>query len=58
MQCDGSSLRDHLQRRHEGYVRSDLLAATLRSNREVDDWFFAWRAGNFSGPVHPPAHDL
>jgi hypothetical protein len=27
---------DHLRRRHEGYLRSNLLAATLRSNREVD----------------------
>jgi hypothetical protein len=27
---------DHLRRRHKGYLRSDLLAATLRSNREVD----------------------
>jgi hypothetical protein len=27
---------DHHQRRHEGYLRIDLLATSLRSNREVD----------------------
>jgi hypothetical protein len=36
VQRDGSSPRRLLQRRHEGYLRSDLLAATLQSNREVD----------------------
>jgi hypothetical protein len=28
---------DHLRRRHEGYLRSDLLVATLRSNHEVNN---------------------
>jgi hypothetical protein len=27
---------DDLRQRHEGYLRSDLLAATLRSNREAN----------------------
>jgi hypothetical protein len=39
VQRDGSSLR----RRHEGYLRSDLLAAIFRSNREVGV-FVPWRA--------------
>jgi hypothetical protein len=36
VQRDGSSLGRPLQQRHEGYLHSDLLAATLRANREVD----------------------
>jgi hypothetical protein len=36
VQRDGSSLGRPLQQRHEGYLHSNLLAATLRANREVD----------------------
>jgi hypothetical protein len=36
VQRDRSSPRRPLQRQDKGYLRSDLLAATVRSNREVD----------------------
>jgi hypothetical protein len=44
---------DHLQRRHKGYLRSDLLTATLRSNREVDV-FVLQTARQKLFHTHPP----
>jgi hypothetical protein len=44
---------DDFRRRHEGYPRNDLLAATLRSNREVDTFVLQMVRQNF---WCPPAH--
>jgi hypothetical protein len=44
---------DHLQRRHEGSLYSDLLAATLRSNREVEVFVLQMARQNF---WYPPTH--
>jgi hypothetical protein len=45
---------DHLRRRHEGYLRSDLLAATLRSNRKVDVFVLRTTHQKFFRFPHPP----
>jgi hypothetical protein len=46
---------NHLQRRHEGYLRSDLLVATLRSIREVNIFVPRMTHQNFlhPEPTHP-----
>jgi hypothetical protein len=46
---------NHLQRRHEGYLRSDLLVATLRSIREVNVFVPRMTHQNFlhPEPTHP-----
>jgi hypothetical protein len=47
---------DHLQRRHGGYLRSDLLTATLRSNREANVFVQRTAHQNFFGgnpPITP-----
>jgi hypothetical protein len=47
---------DHLRQRHEGYLHSDLLVATLRSNREVASSFYKRPSQFFSSTHHPTHH--
>jgi hypothetical protein len=51
VQRDDNSLRRPLPRRHEGYLRSDLLAVTLRSDREVDVFVLQTTRQNFFVPT-------
>jgi hypothetical protein len=44
---------DHLRRRREGYLLSDLLAATHQSNREVNVFVLLTARQKFSAS-HPP----
>jgi hypothetical protein len=56
VQRDGSSPRRLLRRRHEGYLRIDLLAATLQSNREVDVFVLRTARQIFSRPPTYPTN--
>jgi hypothetical protein len=49
---------DHLRQRHERYLHSDLLVATLRSNREVASSFYKRRVTIFSSTHHPTRHNF
>jgi hypothetical protein len=49
---------DDLRRRHEGYLCNDLLAATFRSNREVDVFVQRTTRQNFLGIRPPTRRDL
>jgi hypothetical protein len=45
---------DHLQRRHKGYLRSDLLTATPDLIARSMSSFYKRRAKNFFALTHPP----
>jgi hypothetical protein len=46
---------DHLWQRHEGYLRSDLPAATLRSDREAGVFILHVARWNLFVATHPPS---